>query len=144
MIRLDIPGLPPSVNAERGPLRMAMRARREFKQLVAGVALLKGHHRAQLGTKQQPVRVEIAYVLGPRRRSSDTFNREKALLDALTTAGVLADDRHVKIGEVVSVWGPADQTLVKLWPVQPITLEQVMRWWDAPDPQMEQVMGWQA
>lgn len=145
MIRLDIPGLPPSVNAERGILRVAMRKRREFKMLVENAVWLQlslaNTGGLPIGSKAQAVRVEIVYVLGPKRRTSDTFNREKALLDALTTSGVLEDDRWVKIGEVASVWGPEDRTLVKLFTVQAPTLEQVMDWWNLPDPLMEQVMG---
>lgn len=140
MIRIDIPALPPSVNAERGKLREAMGKRREFKDTVAKIAIAEGLAGLGIGSKVHAVRVEIVFVFGPGSRG-DTFNREKALLDALTTAGILDDDRHIKIGEVASVKGPSDRTLVKLFTVQAPTIAQVEDWWNLPDPLMEQAMG---
>lgn len=141
MIRLEIPDLPPSVNAERGKLRAAMRKRRSFKDVVQAAVIDAQLRGIPIGSRSQTVRVEIVYVLGPLRRTSDTFNREKALLDALTTAGVLGDDRWVKIGEVASVWGPKDKTLVKIFPSPAPTLEQVRTWFNAPDPLMDLYFG---
>ena len=137
MIRIEIPGLPPSVNKIAfNTVRGKAKVSREYKADVQAVVWELGLGELALGTKLRPIRVEIAYVLGPKRRNSDTLNREKVLIDALTTSGVLADDRYVKIAEIVSVWGPEDRTLVKLFAVQPPTLEQVLTWWDLPDPHL--------
>lgn len=141
MIRLEIPGLPPSANAHRKGWRVDHRAKQGYAGVVSVAAIEAGLHSRMLGSKDQAVRMEVAFVLGPKSRLSDVDNRLKALQDALQLVGVLSNDRHIWIFEAARVNGPEDRTLVKLFTVQAPTLDQVMTWWDLPDPLMEQTMG---
>ena len=138
MIRIELEGLPISANKERGKVRAAIRRRSAYKRDVWVQVHEAGLTGLSLGSKAAPLRVEIVYVLGPKSRNRDTLsNMEKTLLDALQSAGVIKDDRWVKMGEVASIPGPADRTLVKIFQTQALTAEQLEAWWEASSPNME-------
>lgn len=141
MIRLIIPGLPPSANAHRKGWRVDHRLKQGFSSVVSAAAIDAGVHGLNLGSNDRTLRMEVVFELGPKSRLSDVDNRLKALQDALQVAGVVSNDRHIRIFEAARVNGPTDRTLVKIFAVEAPTLGQVQDWWSLPDPLMEQTMG---
>lgn len=141
MIRFQLEGLPPSMNQLRGKIRQKIQTEGEYHRRV-WAELFGSFHGIPLGGPSEFIRAEIAYLFGPRQQRSDTLsNREKLLLDAIKGAGIIDDDIWIKIGEVASAPAKESRTLVKLFPIVPITEEQIWQWYNAPDPHMELHMG---
>lgn len=74
--------------------------------------------------KPASIRERCVVLLGVERHAAhaDIDNRNKAVLDALVTAGVIKDDSLVTA--IFSVWHPAANHLahVQIYPCQPMTL----------------------
>lgn len=131
MIRIQLDGLPVSVNRARVGRWTDTKERGKYKRDVYAQVLGAGLAGLLLGSKAHPLQVEITYVFGPRSRNRDTLsNLEKTLLDALQSAGVIQDDRWIKRGIVASVNGPEDRTLIKLYEAPALTSEGMAAWWD--------------
>lgn len=137
MIRLEIPDIPPSTNAHRTGWRNEHLEKSSFSGIVASVALDAGVYGAGLGSKDKPLRMEVVFVFGPRRRKSDVDNRLKGLQDALQSCGVITDDTRIHVHEAAKAKGPEDRTLVKLFEIPPLPDGWVDAWWAASDSQME-------
>ena len=131
MIKLALSGLPLSVNKSRTNLRTAMRVQGDYHREVYAQLYDLGVLDLGLGSKARPLHVDLRYVMGPRSRNRDTVsNMEKAALDALQHAGVIANDRFVKSASVASAIGPEDRTLIKIQTIDPLTLDQLLAWYD--------------
>jgi crossover junction endodeoxyribonuclease RusA len=91
MIALTLP-LPPTLNhyyGKRGSRSFIKAAGQEFRQAVQEIV-------AQAGHKTLEGRVAVFAAIHPKNRiRQDIMNREKALSDALTHAGVWLDDSQI-------------------------------------------------
>lgn len=123
-IFLALDGLPPSVNEGRawnGAGRwQAHKKRQDYHALVAAALADQQLTELRLGSKDEPLAIEIGYYFGPRNRRSDTVsNREKVLIDALVAGGLISDDLWIRYATVWSHPGKTSATIVKLYPHYP-------------------------
>ena len=113
LLRLELDGLPPTVNhmhiTARGR-RFRTQECKDYQEYVSGVL------RYSWGTKAPySGRAALTVIFtAPNRRRWDIDNRVKALQDCLITAGVIKDDSQIDKLTVERVYGEKAETLLIL------------------------------
>lgn len=111
MIEFRIDALPPSLNRLLRDKGLLMRAPREWRLLVRNAACGK-----PCFSDRESVRVTMTFY-GAR----DADNHAKCVLDGIVHAGLIADDRHPFVHELVLRARPLDER----WPYTVVRIESV-------------------
>jgi Holliday junction resolvase RusA-like endonuclease len=103
MIKLTIPGTPPSLNQwSRMHWAKAAKIKKQWENDILYVFLAS---KAKGVFPLEKARITIKYYFSTnRRRDADNLNL-KFILDGLVKAGIIVDDSTKVIGQVITEWG---------------------------------------